>query len=444
MGLVGMETNAQQTLTLEECLKQALQHNRSLQNAALDIQAAEKGRKEAYTHYYPQISANVLAFRLFDELVKAEGTLPEEIAMLGPQFVPMVGMPYAISEGNRGYSASLSIVQPLYSGGRIINGNRLARIGEDVAMLQRELQQQDIKQKVTENYWKLANVRYNLNTIEAAEQQVNEVEKQVELFVRTGVTTRNALLQVHLRKQELASQRLKIENAERILRLLLAQQIGISSKEKQAGIPDFTLPADSEVPSPQSVYVSSGQAVGNREELMLAGKGVEAGQLQVRMERGKHLPSVALGLVGYHSGMGGLSQQAKSRIPTTQTNGLLMGTVSIPISSWWGGNHALKQQEIKLQQSRNALTNTHEQLIIDIESAWSHLQEAYQQIQIAEASVAEASENLRMIQDQYRMGTCSLTDLLDAETLNRQAQNTRATAKSDYHIRLSEYIQKTR
>ncbi|MBQ2292665.1 MAG: TolC family protein, partial [Bacteroidaceae bacterium] len=54
----------------------------------------------------------------------------------------------------------------------------------------------------------------------------------------------------------------------------------------------------------------------------------------------------------------------------------------------------------------------------------------------------EAAENLRMSNDQYRMSTCTLTDLLDAETLNRQAQNDLARAKAAYQIALSDYRRK--
>ena len=81
-------------------------------------------------------------------------------------------------------------------------------------------------------------------------------------------------------------------------------------------------------------------------------------------------------------------------------------------------------------------------LQIDIERAWTNLQEAYKQTLIAQASCEEAAENLRMTTDQYRMSTCTLTDLLDAETLNRQAQNNLAQAKASYQVALADYRRK--
>ncbi|MBR4757193.1 MAG: TolC family protein, partial [Bacteroidaceae bacterium] len=180
----------------------------------------------------------------------------------------------------------------------------------------------------------------------------------------------------------------------------------------------------------------------HREELQLADKAVRAQQLQVKMERGKHMPTLAVGVAGYHTGLGGFSETAKAYLPSTLSDGLVFGTLSIPLSDWWDGIHAIKRQKIKLQQAKNDRENARQMLQIDIQRAWTNLQEAYKQTQIAQASCDEAAENLRMTTDQYRMSTCTLTDLLDAETLNRRAQNDLAGAKAAYQTALADYRRK--
>lgn len=212
-----------QRLTLEQCLEKAKQNNYELRNAAYEIEAASMQKKEAFTNYFPRISANVLAFRLFDDLMKADGTYPQEIAAISEQFIPLIGTPFSISEFNRAYSVSATLVQPLYYGGQIVYGNKLARLQQDVMTLKQQLTEKEVLQKVTECFWQLACVRYNLSTLDAAEKQVDAVMKQVENFLNAGVTTRNSLLKVRLRQQELSSNRLKLENADHVLRLLLAQ-----------------------------------------------------------------------------------------------------------------------------------------------------------------------------------------------------------------------------
>lgn len=186
------------------------------------------------------------------------------------------------------------------------------------------------------------------------------------------------------------------------------------------------------------------EAVLGREELQLADKMIASDRLQVKMERGKNLPKVAIGVVGYQMGIGGVSEPVKSYINTSATNAIGLVTLSVPISSWIGGSHAVKRARIKQQQSQNSRQDIETQLIIDIESAWSNLQEAYQQIKIAQASVEEAKENFRMSSDQYNIGKETLTDLLDAETLNRQACNSLSSAIAIYNIRYADYQRKVR
>lgn len=438
--LVSMSVSAQK-LTLEQCLERARTYNHELRNAVLETEAASMQKKEAFTNYFPRISANVMAFRMFDEMVKADGTYPQEIAALSEQFIPLIGQPFSVSEFNRAYAISATLIQPLFHGGQIVNGNKLARVQEDVMALKHQLTEKEVVQKVTECYWQLAQVRYNMSTLDAAEKQVEAVMEQVENFLRAGVTTRNSLLKVRLRQQELSSNRLKLENADHVLRLLLAQQIGIepavADKDFDIVLEDKTLEQPIE-----AVAGQLGLSPDHREELQLLGKAVEAQELQVKMERGKYLPHLAVGLAGYHTGLGGFSDGVKSYMHTSMNNGLVFGTLAIPISDWWGGNYAMKRQRIKLQQAQNDRENARQMLQIDIERAWTSLQEAYKQTQIAQASCDEAAENLRMSTDQYRMSTCTLTDLLDAETLNRQAQNNLAQAKANYQIALADYRRK--
>ena len=176
----------------------------------------------------------------------------------------------------------------------------------------------------------------------------------------------------------------------------------------------------------------------------MAQKGVDAGKLKVRMERGKCLPTVAVGLTISNMGLGGLSEGAKTIIDNNVTNGMVFGTVSVPITAWWGGSHAIRREKLALQQSQNQLEDAREQLIIDIESAWSSLMEAYKQIEIARISVAEASENMRMSMDKYRTGTEILSDLLDSETLLRKSLNRLAEAQATYMVKRADYVRKTR
>lgn len=213
---------AQDSLSLEQCIKYATLHNRTLQNAALDIKSSAELRKEMRTKYFPEISANVMAFYAFDKIIKADGFYPEELASLeqiNPAFAQLAGKPFSLHELNSSFAATLSIMQPIYAGGQIKNANRMAGIEAEIKALQFSMKEKDVIQKVTENYWQIARLNYNLLTISAAQKQLKAVYEKVNNFVETGIATRNALLKVKLRRQELSSNRLQLENAIHILKI---------------------------------------------------------------------------------------------------------------------------------------------------------------------------------------------------------------------------------
>lgn len=430
------------TVSLQECLQSAATQNRTLLNATLQIQMAGEQKREAFTKYFPEISANLLAFHAFDKMVKQDGYYPQELAALGqinPAFAALAGQPYSIRELDKGYAAMATLTQPLFVGGQIVNGNRLADIGKQVAELQAELQTKDLLQKVTENYYQIVKLKLNLATIRSAQEQLHAIYREVQSYVDAGVTTRNDLLRVRLELQRLSSDSLTVGNAHHVMCLLLAQQTGMAGEK--IDVQDMAL---ADIESPLNYYISPDEAVAARQELALAQKGVEAGKLKVRMERGKHLPTVAVGLSVSNVGLGGLSEGAKSMMETNTTNGMVFGTVSVPITSWWGGSHAIRREKLALQQSQNQLQDAREQLIIDIESSWSSLMEAYKQIDIARTSVVEATENMRMSMDKYRSGTEILSTLLESQTLLRESMSRLASAQATYMTKRADYLRKTR
>ena len=261
------------------------------------------------------------------------------------------------------------------------------------------------------------------------------MHRQVEQFLNAGMCNRNDLLRVTLRQQELQSQRLRLDNARHVLLLLLAQQIGLADQEIEIiSSPSGETLAATSLPAREKQEVGSA-----REEVLLASKAVEAAEQQVRLERGKLLPSVSVGILGYNTGLGGLSSTARDIVKTNQLNAMLMATVSVPISDWCGGSKAVRRRQIELRQHQATLQDVREQISVDIQSAWADLRNASQQVDVARASVEQAAENLRLSSLQYQAGTETIANLLDAETLNRQALNSLNQAQADYQKCLAIY-----
>ena len=331
--------------------------------------------------------------------------------------------PVSISMMKNGTIAGVQAVQPVFAGGQIINGNKLAKVGEDVSRLQLQLSENEVEKTAEQYFWQLASLQEKMKTINAADALLADIYKDVDVAVRAGVALRNDLLRVQLRQNEIASQRLKLQNGLSLVRLLLSQYCGLRDT---SFVITYQTDLTQQIPSLQGR-----EALSNLPEYQLLGKQVEATALQQKMAIGQNLPSVAVGAgYNYHN-----------LLDNDHTFGMLFATVSIPISDWWGGSHAIKLKKIEYQKAQEQLTDNAQLLQIRMQNAWNNVEESYQQLLLAQRSIEQAEENLRLNRNYYNAGTSKMSDLLEAQMLYQQACDKRTDAFADYQNKLLEYRQ---
>lgn len=403
----------------------AVEHNRSLQSARLSVQMAAEERREAFTHYFPTIQAMGGVFKGFDYLLRADIDMPE-LAMMG---MP----PMSINEIKKGALATISAVQPVFMGGQIVNGNRLAKLQEEVRRLQLRMSERDVRLQVARLYWQIVALQSNVGTLDAADRQLAEVHAMVENYVKAGLTQRNDLLRVELQQQELASSRLQLTNGIELSRMALAQLCGqteTANPELDSLIQNIGQQADQELASQPEPSTLGG--VEGRTEALLAQKSVDAAAMQVKMERGKLLPKAGIGISDMYYNM----------MARNVNNGIVFATLAVPLTDWWGGTHAVRKARLAHQQAENDRQDALEKLRLDNRMAWNNLKESASQILLAQSSIETASDNLHNSLQQYKAGTLTLADLLDAETLHRRATDRLIEAQANYQLRLAEYKSK--
>ena len=119
--------------------------------------------------------------------------------------------------------------------------------------------------------------------------------------------------------------------------------------------------------------------------------------------------------------------------------GILMVSVSVPITDWWGDSHAIKKQSLRIKQAENDRQNALELLAVQIENAWNGVQESYKQIFVSKKSINVAQENLRMNKQSYLAGTMTLSDLLETQTLLQESTDKYIESYTNYQIKVTEY-----
>lgn len=403
---------AQRVATLDECLQMALANNVRVKNAANNLEISRQSRKEAFTKYFPSLSASGGGFMADKGLLQME---------LGPEM--------QMSLMKNGVLGGVSASMPLFAGGQIVNGNRLAEVNLQVNRLQYNQSENEVKLTTESYYWQVVMLKEKLNTITVVEAQLANLQKDVQASVDAGVTTRNDLLQMQLRQNETESSRIQVENALMLSRQVLAQYIG-----EESGKIDVAFSMDKVLPEhPQDLYRNPESSLLLTNEYHLLQQNLKASKLQHRMTVGKYLPTVAVG--------GGYMYD--NLLEKEHPFWVGFATVSVPLSGWWGGSHDIRKQKLLMRNAGNQLTDQSELLIIRMQQNWNDLTDAYKQIQIALRSIEQATENLRLNTDYYKAGTCTMNDLLDAQTLFQQSKDRYVESYARYEVKRREYLQAT-
>ena len=403
-----------QSYTLEQCLQMALENNYKLKKAQNNIKSSEQDKKEAFTKYFPNISA-------------VGGTYKTNNGMAEISLAPLVpGMEMSMMKD--GIVAGISAIQPIFTGGQIYLGNKLTEIGTEISKYQLKQTEDEIILTVNQYYWQLVSLQEKIKTIGIMESLINNIQNDVKNAVDAGITNQNDLLQIQLKKNNIASSRLQLENGIRLSKMVLGQYIG----DFESNFSIISPQLDS-LPSPITYRINHIDALPSLNAYQLVNKNVEASKLQQKMEIGQNMPTLGIGAgYFYHDS---LNQD--------HSFGMIFASVTVPISNWWGGTHAIKKQKIQVKNAELTRQNTREMLLIQMQKCWNELEESYKQMNISKESISVANENFRLNKEYYKAGTISLSDMLEAQSLLQQSRDQYTEDYTLYLIKRTQYLQAT-
>ena len=413
-----------QTYTLEQLKQLAVENNYSLRSARNAIEQSKEVKSEAFTKYFPQVSALGLGFQNNKPMIDLDIELPDVIARLIPQDL----IPANISLMKKGIYGSVSAIQPVFMGGQIINGNKLAKVGVEASELQLEASEDQVELTTEQYYWQMVSLKEKQQTLKAVLDMLETLEKDVSNMVRVGAVNRNDLLQVQLRKGEVETAQLELENGLATVSQLLAQHIG-----KTGETIDVVSSATEDVPElPVGLRQDHQTALAATPQYRLLEKNVESHRLQHKLKVGQNMPNVGVG-----------ASYSYNDFFEKSSSAMVFAAVQVPISGWWGGSHAIKKQKLALQDAQEQMEDNGQKLVIRMNNAWAAVETSHKKLLIAHDAIEQAEENLRLNRDYYRVGSTKMSDLLLAQQQYQQARDRYTDAFADFQTKQLEYRQAT-
>ena len=221
---------AAQELTLDSCLALARRNNADIRTSQLDVLKAQEVKKQVFTKYFPQIRVGALGYFAADPLIR--------FGINDIQSDDMRELLQAIYEGavtggsdirsemtlmKNGASLSATVAQPIFAGGRIVNGNRLAQLGVDAAQLQAAAKERDVIENIESSYYLVTGLQQKVATLKAALTLIDSLDHTVESALANGLVTKSDALQVQLKRNEMMANQQQLTSGIRLAKRLLCQ-----------------------------------------------------------------------------------------------------------------------------------------------------------------------------------------------------------------------------
>lgn len=321
-----------------------------------------------------------------------------------------------------GNALSLSVNQPVYTGGAITSGIQLAELKLTASRYATELQRDNIRFQLTGFYldiYKYTNLRGVVeNNIAQARKVLDEMQARYE----QGVALQNDITRYELLVSNLELQLLKINNTIDILNNNLVTIAGLPNGT--VIVPDSAI-LDKSLPS-QSETSWQSEASVNSPALMLAQSKVDISRKTEDLTKAEYLPKIGL--------QAGWSFDGPILIeipPINRNRGYwYVGVgVSYNISSLFKTNKSLSRSRAATVHAIDELSAARENTELAVRGDYILYLESYEELKTQRKSVELAERNYNTVFTRYSADMALITDMLDAANSKLDAEQQLVNAR---------------
>ena len=324
------------------------------------------------------------------------------------------------------YSGGVTLQQPIYMGGKIINAFKLAKTQRDMAQENERLTSTDVILRTDEAYAQLVKAKELKMVADKYHDALTELMKTVEKARTHGLRSQNDVLKVQVKLNECELSQRRAENGIRLAKMNLCHYIGSPL--------DSDIEIDDSLPEPGDLAAAAD--ITSRPEYIMLGQQVEAARRQVKLSRSEMLPQVGFGAsYSYTHGF-----EVADTYLFHKSSAALMLNVSIPIFHFGERINKVKAAKAQVEQTRLEQENKNQLMQLELTQTINNLDEARLEKTLAERSLEQAEENMRVSLNQYKAGLETLSDHLEAQALWQQAYQTKVDAAFQLYLCYIEYL----
>ena len=399
---------AQQSPLLEKYRTMALDYNHDLKAAEKNIAASVEVEKSARADLKPKLSG-AANFQYTEN--------PLELTL----DVPSLGLSRTVEGRQLNYGGSLSIVQPIYTGGRVLESIRMAQHQQSLAANQARALNDAVCYQTDIQYWSAVARQEIVSVAEDFRNSIASLVKTIKERVEVGLVDPQDLLMAEVKLNEAEYQLLQAQSNFETGRMALNSMIGVQLEHHTE--------LDSQIPMvvvEDSTWLSAGMT---RPEIQIAYDRIRMAESTKKLNDSQFKPQFYVGIDGSYSSPG--YNFKKDLDP----NYAVYAKVSVPIFEW-----GKRKSEKRASSFRIGMAEDMDQVELEIGVARKALSQAIERVRLSESSLAKAEENEAKAIERYNEGKVSVVEVIDAQTYRQTSQVNYVQAKAAAQGHYSELI----
>lgn len=411
----------QKELTLKDAIRYALENKADAEKARLEVTKSEYKIQEVRANALPSISAS--GGMVYNPKLQATYIDGSAFSFLGAPSGPMkmeMGQKWSAN-------AEAKLTQVLFNQ-TVFMGLKAARTTREFYMLNQQLTENEIIEKVAQAYYQVYQTRQTLENIESNLALTEKTANVVKGLNQSGLSKKIDVDRTTVAVNNLKSARQQALNGVQLSENALKYMIGMPMSEV------ITLPKEG-FEANYDLAFEKGNS-NTRIELQVLEKQKQLLDLNTKVQRAALYPSLALQATYGYLSMGPktpIIYGKKDKVYGADYSAITLG-VNIPIFSGFGTRAKIHQAQIESQVLEATLKDTRLAMDLAYENAHSQLTNNLLTIDSQKENVKLAEEVLLNTQNNYQQGLASLTDLLEAERSLSDAKNNYTNALLDYKL----------
>ena len=412
------QARAQRVLTLDSCRSLAKEHSRTLQQKDEEIKAAHAKKQQVMTNFFPQVAARGVYLHMQKALHLIDWDKPlGHLNFLIPERLRHLG---TVDLRNL-WVGNVTAIQPLFLGGKIISGYKMASLAERLQGELRQTAETEVETKLDETYWQVVSLRSKERLLDQLVRLLEQTVKDVDASIDAGVATKADGLSVRTKLSEAEVKRSQVVNGLELSRMLLADLCGLSEDES------FTLAEEGHLQelllctqtAPIARDEDTEAAIERRSEIRSLRLVDSIYSKRVNMESASLFPKL-YGVASYSTTNPNSFQGQKKEFGGQYYLGLML---EVPISDLFSGTFKRRQAKAEHRVKQLELAEARSKINLQIKQALRTADDARRAYTTALSAVKMAEENMRYAKAGYDEGVIPLLNYTMAQTAWMSAQD---------------------